>query len=341
MKKQLIRMALLVTAAAFMYSGTCSSSTPSQPSKPSNEIVLKNIQYIEQQYPGINPGIMLSSGMIDLLNRQEPNLQGINKTTIYDGYDGTPIIPIIPILPPINPYIVFPPDPDNFCGVAAALMVRSKSAKNTEIIPDSGDAIRQSFEALVDGLYKGDYGGGSINVNVNGLLYSDGRTGYQAADEQFGVTENVLRNVYMAQKYAQWCDYISIDRGFVTSISISCMPLDLALSSIWTNIESNREPAVVIADLNKILKIRDSIPLGTNVALHYIVIAGVRKNNGLREFYVFDPWETMRGHWYPESDLRTIMEVDSSYPLWLWYYASDPAKPGIANPCYVGLINSN
>jgi hypothetical protein len=218
-------------------------------------------------------------------------------------------------------------------------MVRSKSAKNSKIIPDSENAIRQSFETLVEGLYYRYYGGVSIDVNAYGLLYWDGRVNYQAADEQFGITEKVLSNVYTAQKKNPRLDYISIDRGFVTSISVSCMPLDNALNLIWTNIESNREPSVAIADLNKILKIRNIRPLGTDVALHYIVIAGVRKNNGVREFYVMDPWRTTGKEWYTESQIRKIMEVDSSYPFWLWYYASDPAKPGIANPCYVGLMN--
>jgi hypothetical protein len=309
-----------VFEAASVYGGGSSSPpsrpTPSQPANSSNEIVLKNIQYIPQQYPNIRMSSYVPKPLITPFD-----------TISYPSF------------------YIMTPNPDKFCGVAAALMVRSKSAKNTEIIPDSGDAIRASFETLVDGLYNGIYGGGRIDVNGDGLLYvyQDwyGRTDERSVREQFDITGKVLIDVYTAQKQSPRLDNISIDRGFVTSISISCMPLDDALNEMWRNIENKREPAVAVANLNKIHKIRAPREShGTDVALHYIVIAGVRKNNGVREFYVFDPWNTRGMHWYPESQMRMIMEVDSSYPYWLGYL---PAYFGIysKNPCYVGLINQS
>ena len=189
-------------------------------------------------------------------------------------------------------------------------------------------------------LYKARYGGCSIDVNTNGLLYWDSRKDYQAAAEQFDITAAVLWDLYTARKQSPVLDNISLDRGHVTSISVYCMSVYDALNMMWINIENNREPAVALCNFAVIANIRDpNISHRTDISLHYIVIAVVRKNNGVKEFYVLDPWYAMKQHWYTESEMKRMMEVDYRYPFWLWSYPSDPAKPGTPNPCYVGLVN--
>jgi hypothetical protein len=147
-------------------------------------------------------------------------------------------------------------------------------------------------------------------------------------------------DLYTAQKQSQWLDYISLDRGNTTSISIYCISFYDALNMIWNSIKNNSEPAIVICDFNVIDSIRDpNAYSNTDISPHYIVIAGTRKKTGVREFYTLDPWNDMGRYWYSESQMKKIMEIDFRHPYWLWNYPSNPEKPSTPNPCYVGIIN--
>jgi hypothetical protein len=202
-------------------------------------------------------------------------------------------------------------------------------------------------------LYVGLYGGTKnyrIDVNMTGLLYVyPGWNIYPQTDDnsvldQFNITRYIIYNFYTAEK--EKLDYISIDRGFVSDISMYCEPASVALSRVWNHININREPAIVVCDYNVINRIRfpNNIQY-TGVSPHYIVIAGIRENNSVREFYTLDPWNTMERYWYTEFEMEEIIHISYQFmdvmdAFWLWYL---PLNLGLSTqkPCYVGIINES
>jgi hypothetical protein len=75
----------------------------------------------------------------------------------------------------------------------------------------------------------------------------------------------------------------------------------------------------------------------SDVSPHYNVIAGIRKTNGVREFYALDPWYDLEEFWYTESQMKALMEINQRYPFWIWYYTF--YWGGYDNSCYVGIMS--
>jgi hypothetical protein len=290
--------------------------------------VLKNIQYIPQQFRvGTSHDGTIRHGSINVVSNEE--IEG------WDNYKNNVI------------YADFTPNQNKLCGVASALMVRSKSARNTVLADDDYQLINDYLTEISYGLYMGRYGGISmykIDINEGGLLYhyTDwySRLYDRAAVEaQFEITKYMLRYLYKAKM--EELDYITIDRGFVSNLSVYCESLYNALNRIWNSINNNREPAIILCDYNAVESIRNSkiSRADPTVSPHYNVIAGIRKNNGEREFYVLDPWHNLREFWYTESQMKKLMEVTDIYKdaFWLWHLPHHHWN--IISPCYVGIVN--
>jgi hypothetical protein len=206
-KKQLIWAALLVTAAASVYGGGSGSAPVSSPSSDSFEaIILQNIQYIPQQLRvGTSYNGLIRHGTVTLMNQHE--IDG------WENYKNTVI------------YADFEPNESNLCGVASALMIRSKTAKNTVITPDNELTVNNCLTELAYGLTVGRYGGDQmyeVDVNNTGLLYvypnweSYPRIDRISVEDQFYITsEIILANLYTAQKKDPALDEIIIDKGGV------------------------------------------------------------------------------------------------------------------------------
>jgi hypothetical protein len=313
--------------ASSVFGGSASQPADPNPQKPpdiSNEIVLKNIQYIPQQIQiGTSPS-GIRHGAITAMNTEE--LDG------WEAYKNRVI------------YASVLPESNLYCGIAAALMVRSKLAQGSIITPDYEVTINNSLTEIAYGLYTGRYGGPNkytIDVTQYGLLYTypnwNARLDQSSVESQFNITKMVLSTLYLAKK--GMIDVIPIDRGYVSNLSVYCEPLSAALNRIWNNIEINREPAIIICDLSVAQYIHDpSNGRSRTVLPHYNVIVGIRKNKGAKEFYAFDPWETLRDHWYTEAEMKELMEIDYRYPLWLWELPNF-WKISYQTPCYVGIVN--
>jgi hypothetical protein len=315
--------------ASSVFGGSASQPADPNPQKPSdisNEIVLKNIQYIPQQiHIGVSPS-GIRHGTVTLMSSEEMEH--------WEAYKNRVI------------YASVRPETNLYCGIAAALMVRSKLSKGAVMIPYNTQAINDSLTDMAFGLNDGRYGGPNryaIDVTQYGLLYTypnwSAMLTQTFIEEQFDITKLILSNLYTARKQFPALDFTPIDNGYVSNIEVYCEPLSVALNRIWKNIETNREPAVIICDLSVAQYIhKPNSGRSRTVMPHYNVIVGVRKNKGAREFYAFDPWETLRDRWYTEAEMKELMEIDYRYPVWLWelpYFW----RLSYQTPCYVGIVN--
>ena len=145
----------------FVCNGDCSSATStgsggsSVSSGVSNEIVLRNIQYIPQQiHIGVSHDGAIRHGTIILMNSTEvANWEAYKNNVIYNEVSK---------------------DSNRYCGLASALMVRSKAQRYSTLAKDDETVINNGLTDMAFGLVQGRYGGPNeykIDVVESGLLY--------------------------------------------------------------------------------------------------------------------------------------------------------------------------
>jgi hypothetical protein len=133
-----------------------------------------------------------------------------------------------------------------WCGIASALMVRSKSTFNDSMI-FSRSSYEHSMEQMDNHLkdYYLNYGYRIDVVQNGGLLYISSS---ESNSNQYTKTKTVLTNLYKPSFY----DGVWSDQGLVSGIAVNVYTADDAINAIWNHIYNNKQPAVIIIDSNKL-----------------------------------------------------------------------------------------
>jgi hypothetical protein len=215
-------------------------------------------------------------------------------------------------------------------------MIRYKNRKNAKGINEDDhrnyiDIILKSIDiSLQGGVYKYP-----VDVRPNGvdagLLYisASGEQHY----EQYNKTVEVYNELYLSQRY-----YNDLDTFNVLGINTKVYPSSDAIDVIWNHINNKKEPAAVVINSNNIDWARGNRSTFSNEVptLHYNVIAGTRINEGVKEFYTFDPLKDYNKFWYPADKLLGLMKMPYNAPVWVYDYPRWFLQ--ISEPCYILLV---
>jgi hypothetical protein len=124
-------------------------------------------------------------------------------------------------------------------------------------------------------------------------------------------------------------------------ISINPVSSNNVIDNIWNQIQKKKQPVVIVINATKVplvRRIRTSV--SNTPSPHYNVIAGCKRVDGVRQFYVLDPYRDYGPAWYTEVKLLSLLRISLNSPYatqWAWLntYAQ---YIGINDPCYIGFV---
>jgi hypothetical protein len=212
---------------------------------------------------------------------------------------------------------------------------------------------KTNYSALDNGNY-----GYKIDVAYRGLLYTlpdweQKLDDINALSDQFAKTKTVLYNLYTAEKYKPQVvrDILRCAENHVSDIKIEVESSFFVPNIIWEHLNSKRQPAVIVVDLNAVSRILypDDPIYDFAFLAHYCLVAGIRDTKGYKEFYIYDPWYKHRKFWASEEQLKEIMTIPTHlwipasaqpYLVWLGRYLYHK-KAYVNDGCYYGLVEGD
>ena len=195
----------------------------------------------------------------------------------------------------------------SFCGIASAMMVRTKNYANAQ---SNLNIPRQRIEndmITIDNNLQNKTYGETINVHPNGLVYMS--IWGELPNVQFNKTYNVLRSLYTYKNG----DRVINDSGHVSSIWVRVLPVQYneATNEIFSHVKNSNQPVVIIIDSN----IQSLVARGSYVninrsdppTLHYNVVIGVKEEYNQKTFLVYDPALGSTPRDYSAGQLETLI----------------------------------
>jgi hypothetical protein len=199
-----------------------------------------------------------------------------------------------------------------YCGLASARMIRTKKQYGTSASSLHDDDALWMF--AVDKWLQSNTGSKYVNIGKTGLVYAPSANSGINAQDNYQKTQAILKDIYLSTSHPIKSDQ---DTSRVSALLFQLIYPSNAMDTIWNHIKNNNEPVVVIVDSNllehyfwnnsSIYRYPNS---GDPRMLHYVVIAGIREKNSVREFYVYDPLFTHGKIYYDELELRNMMTLE-------------------------------
>jgi hypothetical protein len=236
-----------------------------------------------------------------------------------------------------------------YCGLASALMVRSKVAYGTNA-PVMSHSEDYQWMKTIDSWLNNNADKRHIDIYPTGLVFTDGQS-YLNFDK-FTYTVNILNEIYTTNHNNNRTFYHSKNTHRVSSLNAHVVLPENAINLIWNHILNNHQPVVVISDSALLsyyylvnINSKTSYPTALwSRELHYMVIAGIRDTNGFKEFYTYDPLSAHGIRYYKEDQLKDFITLSystiaaQSKAQWVFDYTLTATG---YKGCYVMLINGS
>ena len=173
----------------------------------------------------------------------------------------------------------------------------------------------------------------NLDVTYNGLLH----TGRHYDDQNYEDTKNLLQHIYTLNDFS---GYAIRNQDNVVACDMRPVEVDEVMDIIWNHIETYKKPVVTLIDSSKIRVMQLQWNSSSQpITLHYNVVYGISNIDGVRKFYVYDPWHEFNDKEYDEEKYQWMMTLTSSYnTFWLYEYART-YPPYIDKPCYLMTIH--
>jgi hypothetical protein len=221
-----------------------------------------------------------------------------------------------------------------YSGIASALMIRSKGRIGGSPNFYSRSQIESYMKRADTDLLNGYYRGIKINLVPNDLLFVNAS---YSRSFQFEYTKTaVLDLFYRSFTYLP-------NPYYVSSLSVSVDNYYDTGPKIWNQIKNNRQPVVVIVDVNKLNYYNKggSYPASSTArTLRYQVIYGIYEQNGQKYVRVHDPLlANQRYNVFLASQYEDILVMSERAPAWVYPYAA--VDLGKYKPSYIMLVYGN
>jgi hypothetical protein len=222
-----------------------------------------------------------------------------------------------------------------YCGIASALMIRTKGRVGSSPYSYARSQIESWMKSvdtdLQNGYYSYNY---KVNLVPNGLLYVKTNG---SRSEQFEGTKTVVLDLFFNR-------YTYLPSPFYTSgLSIYVDNDYDAVDRIWNHIKNNNQPVVVITDLNELnyYNGRGSYPAwNANRSLHYQVVYGIYEQNGEKYFRVRDPLRNNEQfNVFSKYQYQDIIGMTNMAPVWVYGYGTIEARK--TSPSYIMLVSGS
>ncbi len=173
----------------------------------------------------------------------------------------------------------------------------------------------------------------NLDVTYNGLLH----IGRHYDDQNYEDTKNLLQHIYTLNDFS---GYAIRNQDNVVACDMRPVEADEVMDIIWNHIETYKKPVVTLIDSSKIRVMQSQWNSSSQpVTLHYNVVYGISNIDGVRKFYVYDPWHEFNDKEYDEEKYQWMMTLTSSNDtFWLYEYART-YPPYIDKPCYIMTIH--
>ena len=232
---------------------------------------------------------------------------------------------------------------DMYCGLASAMMVRAMGthwpSEHSRALDywNVGDVAYNNNELRAwDNLLYTNAGlvySQNLDITYNGLIHTGRHYHYQNYED----TKNLLQHIYTLNDFS---DYAIRNQDNVVACDMRPVEADEVMDIIWNHIETYKKPVVTLIDSSKIKVMQSQWNSSYQpVTLHYNVVYGISNVDGVRKFYVYDPWHEFNEKEYEEEKYKWMMTLTSSYnTFWLYDYAKT-YPPYIDKPCYIMTIH--
>lgn len=174
----------------------------------------------------------------------------------------------------------------------------------------------------------------TYSQNRRGLLYRDAGSD----KDNFTATKKLLEKLYTTNYFGTAHSFGREEN--VRSVEVQVVDEMEVIDIIWKHIEKHKKPVVTLIDSSKVgLSENQWKSSNLSVSLHYNVVYGISNIDGVRKFYVYDPWHEFNDKEYGEEKYQWMMTLTSSNDtFWLYEYART-YPPYIDKPCYIMTIH--
>ena len=232
---------------------------------------------------------------------------------------------------------------DSYCGLASAMMVRAMGRDwpsefsraldywSVRDVAYNNNELRAWDNLLLTNarlVYSQN-----LDVTYNGLLH----IGRHYDDQNYEDTKNLLQHIYTLNDFS---GYAIRNQDNVVACDMRPVEADEVMDIIWKHIEKHKKPVVTLIDSSKVgLSENQWKSSNLSVSLHYNVVYGISNIDGVRKFYVYDPWHEFNDKEYDEEKYQWMMTLTSSNDtFWLYEYART-YPPYIDKTCYLMIIH--
>jgi hypothetical protein len=235
---------------------------------------------------------------------------------------------------------------DAYCGLASALMVRTKLKYNEPALSYNRVDDYQWMENI-DYWLRRNTGSRHIDIYLAGLVF----VGTDTNNEKYSNTKSIVSEIYLTKFNPDTDDSVffhpnNTDR--ISGLNFQLQEPDMAMANIWNHINANKQPAVAITDSNLLgyyFADRRSQYPSENMprVLHYVVIAGIRNANSYKEYLILDPLQIRGTRYLKEEELKDVITLKKdrsaliSQDQWVFEYTMTTGSRG----SYIMLVNGS